>query len=103
MSSEYTAQKRGQNHTMSNEDRKVRSENKHLLYRVQILALILLSCMYVLTEFNLDAVIYKGVGMMGYLFSQDWATPVKASLSTLKPTIAAICAGFLALSYKIKT
>lgn len=92
----------GEDKAFAAADRKNRAEKRGLMLTLQTAAVIVLCVLYLLTEFQLDAVIYKITGTIGYWFDADWASPVKASLGTLKPTLFTICAGFLWFTLRIK-
>ncbi len=79
-----------------------RAEKKGITLKFQMVALIIMVVLYTITEFNLDAVIYKVTGTVGYWFDSDWESPVKASLGTLKPTLMVVCAAFLTFTLRMK-
>ena len=83
-------------------DNRNRAEKKGITLKFQLVALVIMVVLYTITEFNLDAIIYKVTGTVGYWFDYDWENPVKASLGTLKPTLMVVCAGFLAFTLRMK-
>ena len=90
----------GEEKAYNTAQRKNSAEKRGTTFTAQMFALAIVTALYLLTEFQLDALIYKGVGVIGYLFDQDWATPVQASLGTLKP--AAFCASIGFLYYTLR-